>query len=115
MGNFNFTTIAPYLMLTIGVLTLLMYIFVLARISSKLWGDWYHEALILQSIGGILSACFYIGYAIFLWTFKHNDILAFIAILTGVVCLLIGLFFTIRAIGLRMEAKENAKYSNKGK
>ena len=105
----NFTVIASYIMLIIGVLMLLLGVFVFSRIPLKLWANWYHEALILQPIGNILSALFLICYAIFLWTFKHNDILAFIMILISCICAVIGLFLYIRMIGLIREAKEKNK------
>ncbi len=109
MVNFNFTTIAPYLVLTIGVLTLLLNAIALGRMPLKQWVDWYHKTSILQPIGGVLSGLFFICDVIFLLTYKHNDILAFIAILIGFASAMISLFLYIRVIGLQREAKEKSK------
>ena len=109
MGSFNFTTIAPYIMLISGVLILLVNAFVLSRKSSKEWIGWYHKISMLRPIGGILSAFFFICDVIFLWTYKYNKTLAFIMILISCICVLLGLILYIRMMGLQREAKEKNK------
>ncbi len=105
----NLTTFIPYVLFIVFILTFLLNAFVFSKIPRNLWSNWFNELAVLQPIGGAFIAFGFLGYAIFYWTFKYNDVLAFIAILIGFACMLVGLFFSIRVIGLQREAKEKSK------
>ena len=105
----SLTTALPYFLLIVAIFTFLVHAFVFSKIPGKLWSNWYHEVAIVQSIGGVFGGFGFLGYGIFYLTFKHNEIFAFIAILIGFACMLVGLFFSIRVIGLRRQAKEKSK------
>ena len=99
----------PYVMFIVFIFSFLLNTFILSKTPKRLWKNWYHEFTVLQPIGAMCISFGFLGYAIFYWTFKYNDILAFIAILIGFVSMLVGLFFSIRVIGLQREAKMRRK------
>ncbi len=103
----NFVTVLPYAMFITGILMLLLNAFVFSRIPSNLWANWYHESLILQPIRATLLALFFICYAIFYWTFRHNATFALIIVGIGFAFALLGLIFTIRSLVIIYEKKAN--------